>query len=352
MGNLETKEVAKFLSIGHTVAEIAKYFKITEQTAQKMTVHKFEGYHTVPSVNNSGELIFRLIPLKPPKTVAPRIWQYAIARNEDGKEQPYVQVHLPDGIQGKKIKIYAVGDIHYGAKGHNPRIFDALLEHIGEKEHAFCVGIGDWLENALLGSIGGAMYEQLIPPDQQIEEFREKIRPIAHKIFVAIPGNHEERTIKIAGIDPLKYGICESLGIPYIGEPVYLDIFWRGKIFTFFIQHGKSNAQTKGGKLNAAAKPLLTNEYTMFNITGHMHDPSSTKNQKRRIEFQYDKKGEIVGMKIVSHEEYVVICGSSYNFFGTYGARAGYNPTPPNIIPICVFEDSGKYYLDEKPLKI
>ena len=352
MGNLPTQEIVGLLQVGRTIAEIARHFKISEDVAQKITTQRFDGYYMMPSVNESRELIFRLVPLAPPKTTAERVWRYAVAKDEKGLTQPYIQVHLPENIPGKKVKIYLVADIHYGAKGHNSCVFEALLKHIGEKEHAFFVGVGDWLENTLASSVAGAIYDQILPPDAQIKEFREKMRPLAHKCLVCMPGNHEDRTIKVAGIDQLEYGICEPLGIPYIGEPIYLDVFWRNKLFTFFVQHGRSGAQTKGGKLNAAARPLATSGFTMFAAMGHVHDPASVKNQKRCVEFKRDGKGEIVGMDIVQREEYVVICGSSYRYFGTYGARAGYSPTPPNIVPICVFEDNGKYYLDEKPIKL
>lgn len=347
---MDMKKVADFLSVGRTEAEIAKQFSLSEETVKKLLAKPSENYDLLTSKNKNGELIFRLATKKTPPILAPKIWKYTVAKDRDGREQPYMLVVIPDDTPGNQIKIYPLGDIHYGAKGHDSEAFKSYIKLIADKKHAFFVIIGDIIENALASSIGGAIYEQLMPPSQQIEEAREIFRPVAHKCLVAIPGNHENRTPKVANIDPLKLGICDPLAIPYFDEPTYLDIFWRGNIYTFFIQHGSSGAQTKGGKLNAASRPLSTNEHTMFTIMGHVHDPTSGKNVKRCIEFVRNEADEITNMSIVKRIEYVVICPATYRHLGTYGARAGYNPTAQNMEIACVLLEDGGYYLDRKEL--
>ncbi len=350
MATADMKKLAEFLSIGRTGAEIAKQFSLSKEAVENLLTKQFNGYELLHSKNENGEIIFRLASKKAPLIVAPKIWKYDIAKDRSGRMQPYILVVIPDDTPGNQIKIYPLGDIHYGAKGHDSEAFKAYVKLIADKKHAFFVLIGDVIENALASSVGGSIYEQVMPPSQQIEEVREIFRPIAHKCLTAIPGNHEGRTPKIANIDPLKLGICDPLDIPYFDEPAYLDIFWRGNVYTFFMQHGASGAQTKGGKLNAASRPLSTNEHTMFTIMGHVHDPTSGKNVKRCIELIHNEAGEIININIVKRIEYVVICPATYRHLGTYGARAGYNPTAQNMEIACVLLDDGKYYLERKEL--
>jgi len=212
--------------------------------------------------------------------------------------------------------------------------------------------IGDLIENALPNSPGGAIFDQALSPDEQVADMRKILEPIAHKCLVAVPGNHEERTMKVAGIDPLKLGICQPLRIPYFDEPVHMDIFWRGHLFTFFIRHGRGGAQTKGGKLNNASRPLSVNEHTMFTVMGHVHDPSSDKNTKRCIEYMRDEDGRVIDIRIKKRVEYVVICPATYRYFNTYAARAGYSPGAQHMSVACVLEANGRYHLDKKPLKV
>lgn len=346
----EIKKLAEFLNIGRTIEEIAKQLGVSPEEAKKLIVKKYDGWNMFPSRNRRGETIYALAPEIARKIVAPKVWTFDIARDSARDIQPFMRIRLPDDLPGNRVKIYPIGDVHYGAKGHNHRAFVAHLKLVAEKEHAFFVGLGDMIENALVNSPGGAMFDQVISPHDQITDMRELLRPIAHKCFVAVNGNHEGRTDKVAGVSPLEFGICDPLEIPYFGEPVYLDILWRGQVFTFFIQHGSSGAQTKGGKLNSASRPLSWNEHTMFTLSGHVHDLTSGKNIKRCLEFIRDANSEIIDMRVVKREEYVIICGSTYGYLGTYAARAGYSPGAQGIVPACVLEDSGKFYLEKKPL--
>lgn len=346
----EIKKLAEFLNIGRTIEEVAKQLGVSPEEAKKFIVKKHDGWNTFPSRNRRGEAIYTLAPEVVRKIVAPKVWTYDTARDSMGNVQPYMRIRLPDDLPGNRVKIYPIGDAHYGAKGHDQRALKAHFKLVEEKEHAFCVLLGDMIENALASSIGGAVYDQIITPHDQVPGMRELLRPIAHKCLVAVEGNHEGRTDKLANINPLEFGICDSLEIPYFGEPVYLDILWRGQVFTFFIQHGASGAQTKGGKLNSASRPLSWNEHTMFTLSGHVHDLTSGKNIKRCLEFIRDANSEIIDMRIVKREEYVIICASTYGYLGTYAARAGYSPGAQGIVPACVLEDSGKFYMEKKPL--
>jgi hypothetical protein len=175
--------------------------------------------------------------------------------------------------------------------------------------------------------------EQDKTPSTQGEEMIELLRPIAHKILWAIPGNHEKRS-RVRDFDPLEF-ICSKLEIPYSKEPIYVDLLWNGYVFDFFCQHGKVGGQTKGWKINAAARPLTYQEFTMFTIMAHVHDEISTKIVRicrDRVNFQLTQK-----------KQYVSVLPSFLGYFNTYASEAGYSPGANGAITYRLYPD-GDYH--------
>lgn len=346
----------EYFKIGRTLNEISNDFGTLvdgeQDIIEKILGNRQDDFNIFPTVNDRAERIYHV--KRKPFIFSPqsRVWSYFVASDETGTSHPYIIIRMPDETQWKKMKVYILGDLHYGAKSFDREAFDAFIQLISNKEHAFLIGIGDLIENALGDSVGGSVYEQTKSPRDQICGVRELIRPVAHKILCATPGNHEWRTFIATGIDLLEFGVCDPLGIPYFSEPVHIDILWRGHIFTFFIQHGKGNAQTKGGKLNNAARPLGANEFTMFTVMGHVHDPMTEKHIKRCRRYIRDQSGKIINMQIVERIEYVVICTAFYKSWTNYGARAGYSPVSHEIVHACVLDPDGRYRVESKPLII
>lgn len=343
-------KLLNFLETGKTIYEISEEFLVKPEVVEGWIKELEDLCDIFPMFNKDGKKIFvaREKIVKP--ELKPKIWKYTRGKDRLGRPQPYLIVRIPDDFPWDKIKIYLFGDIHFGAKGFDETIFQAMLDLVLSKEYAFIVINGDLIENALGTSIGGGIYDQTIPPREQIIQVREMLRPVAHRILLTIPGNHEWRSFIGSGIESLEFGFCEPLEIPYFNEPVHLDILWKNHIFTFYVQHGKSGALTKGGKINVARRPLASNEHTMFTMMGHVHDPISTKNTKRCRELIRDEKNDIVGMRIVKLLEYIVINSATYIFWGTYGSRSGYSPTAKDLVHTCVIESDGNYFLEKKPL--
>lgn len=355
MSTPNIQELEGYLIIGRTLCEIRKNFllpTINDAADIIKSIKVNPEFDVFPTINSEGKRIFlaRRKPLIVPPT--PRVWSHIIAADRKGKPQPYIIIKMPDDVPWGKIKIYLLGDMHYGSKSFDADAFNAFLELIKSKDYAFLIGIGDLMENALGDSVGGAIYDQGLNPTEQIFGVRELIRPVAHKVLCIVPGNHEWRSWKASNLDPLQFGVCEHLGIPYFTEPIHIDILWHEKIFPFYAKHGSTNSQTKGGKLNAAARPLSFNQFVMFTVSGHTHDPMSDKNIKRCREYIRDKDGNIVGMKIVKHIEYTVVCPAFYEPWGNYGSRADFNPVSDGFVQACVIEPDGRYHVDKKPINI
>ncbi len=291
--------------------------------------------------NDVDQPVFKAVFAKKQQDAPPRIW--GVWQSET---QPYIWIQFPHKLETDRIKIAPLSDVHYGARAHLLERFIEYVEWIRTSPDVFTFLNGDMIENAIDGSIGGAVYESVLTPEEQLWGRRdgsmpgiiEILRPIRHKIFWTLPGNHEWRTWKKTNIDPTRI-IARELDIPYFSEPVYADILAWGHRFTFFVQHGASGAGTKGGKMNAAARPGIWQESTDFIGMGHVHD--STANPVTRLvrEHVIDDFGNIVDFRLVERTQYVVIFPSFHGYFDNYGSRTGYAPGSWGTITCTLYND-------------
>lgn len=242
---------------------------------------------------------------------------------------PYLWIKLFDRVD--RLKIIPIGDPHVGHDQFNREAFLELRDYIRDNDDVYCFFGGDMVELASKHSVGSGMYEQ-DKPKNQINDFIEMVAPISHKVLWYIGGNHDsERSMREIGIDAAQF-IADKLGIPYFNEPVYVDIFWGNRLFTVFDQHGSSGSVTIGGKINKAMDPLKWQEFTNFVIMHHVHDKMS-KVVERVVR---DRENFTLVMK----KQYVVVCGSFLQYFGTYGARKGYAPTSNGLTSLKIYKNS------------
>src|SRR5208282_2125382 len=90
------------------------------------------------------------------------------------------------------------------------------------------------------------------------------------KMLFSIPGNHEDRTGKQAGMSSAKR-LADNLKVPYFSDYVYCTIKWRGNNFRLLAHHGAGGSQTPGAQRNAARKDLTWNNGVDMVWTGHLH---------------------------------------------------------------------------------
>ena len=256
--------------------------------------------------------------------------KYKATLQPDG--QPYLWIKLFDNKE--RIKIVPISDVHYGHNKCNVPRLKRLLEYIKDNDDVYAFINGDLIENSSKHSVGSGVYEQNGTPTTQLSEILSLLAPIAHKILWSIGGNHEERSYREVGIDIGQF-IASQLEIPYFDEPVYVDIFWGKNCFKVFDQHGASGSVTIGGKMNKAMAPAAWNDFTNFFIMGHVHDKINKDLQKiirNQSEFRLEFK-----------KQYVVVCASFLDYFGTYGARKGYAPTSLGLTSLKLYKN-GDYH--------
>jgi hypothetical protein len=164
------------------------------------------------------------LPVSESVRVYPREWgSIEIRRCRSGYR--LVRVALDNA---PRLLIAFIGDLHLGSPQCDLDLFKRIIRWIREK-NALWVGMGDFLECATRASVGAGVYEQILSPQQQRDQFPPLVESIAHLCVGLIKGNHEERAHKLAGTDPVAE-IARDLDVPYLGWE-----FWG-----FFTRLGKS----------------------------------------------------------------------------------------------------------------
>lgn len=288
-----------------------------------------------------NQIFYHCIEELPPTVIPKRIWQHAQCPDH---KKPYFWFQFPD-TNWKKMILVPLSDLQWGSEECDIAQLKDYIGYIRENENVFAFLNGDILNNALPDSPGGSIFWDVARPREQVRTVIDLLAPIAHKILWAIPGNHEERSIKRADIDPL-YWICQKLGIPYSDQPIFADILWRSHRFNFYCFHGISGSRTMGGKLNAAMRPIDWTEFTMFFIMGHVHEPMGNPVTRRCILREYNEKGQLTSLRVVDREQYVVICAAWLKFWGGYGAKMGFSPQSQGGTP-CLLYKNGDYGISE-----
>jgi hypothetical protein len=196
---------------------------MTEGTA-KETVDVFDGY--------------RLL------TIAPRDWRFTIL---------------------------CLGDLHVGSPQFKENVFNRHIAWAVENK-PYIILTGDLLECATKGSVGAGVYEQIEPPDAQIERAISLFEPVKHLIIGAVKGNHEERLHKDSGIDVYKSAICARLGVPYFGwEAFFLFRLRHYKSCLVYVCHSKAGSKNSPLALNWMAREMPAVIHADIYFKSHDH---------------------------------------------------------------------------------
>ena len=320
----------------HEIEELGYNFSDIRQKAEKE-----KGYTLYIQRNEYNEKTLVLIrDIEEKLVILPRAFEFA--RQKDG--QPYIWFKFPfsfpnaeSGKEIKKLSIFPIADVHYGHNACDVQTLLQDIEYIRTHDNVYTFLNGDLIENASKLSVASGVYEQNRMPNDQINDIKKMLAPIAHKILFSLQGNHEERTYRYMGIDVGRL-IAEALDVPYFDEPVYADFLWRDYRWTLFSQHGASSALTKGGKMNAASRPITWNEFTNFFVYSHVHDKID--NEVLCV------VRDTVNHRLLFKKQYVLILSAYLRYFHTYGARKGYPPTSRGRLALNMFSN-GKYYIAE-----
>jgi hypothetical protein len=225
-------------------------------------------------------------------------------------------------LPGKSFNLFPVGDWHVGSKQAKLSFIQRVVDMIKANPAARWVGMGDLMENALIGSKSD-VYKQIIPPKEQMDSIVEMLEPIKEKGLFLIAGNHEQRTMRVAGIEPEAY-IATRLGLPFLGFSVMARFKLKGahngaNIFTAYFHHNYGGGGSYGGKINRADKLRDICPTVDAVFSGHFHITS-------RIPVSWFEWGDTVVHKRTGYD---YITGSALTWNESYAEE---KPVPPSAV--------------------
>lgn len=181
-------------------------------------------------------------------------------------------------IDQSAVNLYPIGDWHYGSKQCLLRFVKKVIGIIDKDPEARWVSMGDLAENAIIGSKSD-VYLQEKNPEDQFDDLVDLLKPIKDKCLFTIPGNHGQRTHRVAGLDPDRL-IAKALGVPFHRYSVLASLMLRklgppNRVVAYF-HHSRGGGSTQGGKINAASKLRLIAPNADATFAGHSHTTSRT----------------------------------------------------------------------------
>lgn len=225
---------------------------------------------------------------------------------------PELIVTIPD--DWPHVKLAPWYDVHRGHTLHADSMFKRHKAWFIRDPYVIGFNGGDFIENAVEGSPG--IFSQREYPGEQFDHAAEEIAPMQHKLMFAIPGNHEARTMRVAGFDIAKQ-LASDLKLPYFPDYCFCTIRWRGMKFRIVAHHGTGAAATAGGQRNAGRKDMPWVGADIY-WTGHLHQPLA--DPVFRVD--YDQKTD----RMVSRGSFMIISPSYLEYFGGYAAAKRLGP--------------------------
>ncbi len=258
------------------------------------------------------------------------------------------------GSRNPEFRIWNLSDLHWMAKACAEKEIRKDIKEILSDPYSFWLGGGDyldfightdkrfdpdavaeWVPLKALGDLAAFGREQL----------RALFRPIAHKCFGLLLGNHEMRYQLATEHESWHSWLCTELGVPRLGYSCLFDVVfcrvtgcgvkeprlsatappnnkYSSESFRVFAHHGAGYAQTPGGKLNRLVQFMQSFDADLHFI-GHVHDhvarkePAISADATCTTLTQRLRLGMVSGSYLKTYEQ-----GSI-----SYGEQKGYRPT-------------------------
>lgn len=205
------------------------------------------------------------------------------------------QVKLKLNKKDDDIQLRPLGDIHIGNLGCDVEKFKKNVKLIETDPDYYTIGMGDYIDNVMAYAQGGidkrwnpeTMDRTTLTTEEQTDKLVDLWKPISHKTFGMLAGNHEWKTINQRRF--IK-DFCEPLNIYYLGRLAYINIqiSHNGKILKDFLicaLHGGYAGMMAGGAVNRMKMIAGDFDADIF-LMGHNHDLWTRTGMK----MGYDKK--------------------------------------------------------------
>lgn len=216
------------------------------------------------------------------------------------------------------IELYFAHDIHFGSELHDTRKWEKFKREILSEPNRFVIFVGDYCENAVVGSKSD-IYTQTHPPQVQKEWFTEQLNELKDRTIAIVPGNHENNRItKTCGLYPVYDCACiNGIEDRYRQHFAFVDIGVgtnrknrdrQVRYFGYITHRLRDNKTYNGSDFIDGID---------FAAYGHDHQPKDIP----RAKLVYDNKNKVVVQKNIR-----VIDSGSFMSYGGYGVDGGYRP--------------------------
>jgi hypothetical protein len=222
-------------------------------------------------------------------------------------EFPELIITIPDELE--TVELAPLYDVHIGSRDHDGELLKRHLDWISRTPNVFTWNGGDAFENKTAKE--AHMGHDEMSPEEQVLEATRVFSAVQHKMLFSLPGNHEDRTAKQAGMSSARR-LADNLKVPYFQEYCFCSLKWRGNTFRLLAHHGAGGATTAGAQRNSARKELVWHQPDML-WTGHLHSPLV---DTVKVFDRDQKTGRIYERDIL-----VIISPSYTKFFGGYAAK-------------------------------
>ena len=212
------------------------------------------------------------------------------------------------------LNIYPLGDVHIGSKEFDRDLFNEWIEMVKGDPNGVVVIVGD-LMNMGLKTSKSNVYEEKLSPMAQKELCYELLSPISDRIIAGCPGNHEYRSVKEVGMNPLYDVFCR----------LRIEDRYRENACFIKLTVGKQgkNPNTYGVVLTHGSSKNKDEQWTYSVdgcdcfISGHTHLGTHQPCGKIRMDLTHNK------VKTVGYQHIVVL---PFQRYGGYAVRGKYMP--------------------------
>ena len=213
----------------------------------------------------------------------------------------------------ERLKVYPLGDVHIGAQAHDRRKWKSWVKWLADHEDTSMIGTGDFLNCALKDSKSEA-YDETGHLGKLKRSLRDDLEPLADRVDVLIPGNHEERVYRAIGDCPIN-DVADFIGAPYAKAAAVL-VYKVGQVsYTLHLVHGFGGG-TIGACVNQLQKRSQAIKADVY-VSGHTHKQVTFPDEYHDI--------DVKGRKVVRRARYYVSSGSFLRL-EDYAARRSYSP--------------------------
>lgn len=233
------------------------------------------------------------------------------------------------------VTVFFAHDIHKGSEQHDEAKWERFKKLILSQPTNYIVWVGDYCENAVVGSKGD-VYAQTRSPHQQKEWFTQQLVELADRTICIVPGNHEDNRItRTVGLFPVyDCALAAGLGGRYRQTYAFVDIAVGSS------GHGKANRQQHYyGFVTHRLRDCKAYNGSDFvegiDFAAYGHDHESADHPRAKL--IYDSHNKQVFVKEVE-----VIDSGNFMTFGGYAARNGCRPKSSKIYTLSLFSGRKK----------